>query len=170
MAHSVASRHHRGMLRHFAFVTIALCACNPTNTQDACNDIAHAYCQRIFDLSNQGCASATQFLTDRNYVSLNDCTSDFRWYNGDTCGTIGTSACSPDDFSGGRASSCTSSSSNIQCGYDFTQGALPATPECANICCVHSGNLGSDMQCCSGKSHVEFTGGCGSSVQESICD
>jgi hypothetical protein len=170
MATRGGARHHRGMLRHFAFLTVALSACNPSNTQDACGDIAHAYCSRIFDLSNQGCASATQFLASKNYTSLNDCTSDFRWYDGQVCGSISTNACVPDDFSGNRASGCASFMGNLQCGYDWTQGALVADAECSNICCVHQGNLGSGMQCCSGKSHVEFTGGCGSSTQQSVCD
>jgi len=161
------------MLKYSAFLIALAGACNPHNTRDACNDIAHAYCQRIFDVSNQGCAEAGSFLSSQGFASLNDCVtgmSSVIAFNGQSCTSISTTACAPDDFSGNRAAFCASYMTNLQCSYDWAQGPLPAAPECQHICCVHSGNNGSGMECCSGTSHVEYVGSCMSSMPENICD
>jgi hypothetical protein len=158
------------MLRHFAFLALA-CGCNPHNPQDACNDIVHAYCQRIFDVANQGCTQASDFMSNQGFSSLNDCMtgmSAVATMNGHTCAAMPTNGCAPDDFSGDRAASCTGDMGNLQCSYDWAQGPIPSAPECQNICCVHQGNPGSGMECCSGTSHMESTG-CGLG-ETSICD
>ena len=51
---------------------LSVTACNPSNPTDACNDLAHAWCQHIFDLSNQNCTSANAYLTEHSFTSLND--------------------------------------------------------------------------------------------------
>src|SRR5260221_9768177 len=112
------SGHGSGMLRHFAFFFTAIaCACDPHNTQDACNDIAHAYCQRIFDVSNQGCTQASDFLSSQGFTSLNDCVTGISGvitFNGQACTSISTNACAPDDFSGGRAQACAADMVKLQ--------------------------------------------------------
>lgn len=162
------------MLRYFAFSVAALAgACNPHNTQDACNDIAHAYCQRIFDVSNQGCTEAADFLSTSGFASLNDCVtgmSSVITMGGHSCTSISKNACEPEDFSGSRAASCASNMNNLQCSYDWSKGPMPATPECEHICCRHSGNFGTGIECCSGTSHTEIVGGCMSSTPEQVCD
>ena len=159
------------MLRYFAFFTVLASACDPHNTQDACNDITHAYCQRIFDVANQGCTQASDFLASRSFASLNDCATGMASVialDGHSCANIGTNGCAPDDFSGGRAAKCAAYVTNLQCTYDWSQGPMPATDDCQNICCVHQGNPGAGMECCSGTSHEESQGcGLGST---SICD
>ena len=156
------------MGRHFAFFTALACACNPSNTRDACNDISHAYCQRAFDLSNQGCTNASTWLTSNGFASLNDCASAFVFMNGRTCANTSTAECAPEDFSGSRASQCSSDVMNLPCDRDWSSGATSVTTSCATMCCVHQGNPGSGMECCSGTSHVE-TSGCGLGGTE-ICD
>ena len=159
------------ILRRFAFLFLA-CSCDPHNTRDACNDIASAYCQRIFEVANQGCTEASDFLSSQGFSSLNDCVTGVSatiTLNGQTCTSIGTNACAPNDFSGSRAAACAGYMVNLQCTYDWAQGPMPATPDCQNICCVHEGNPGAGMECCSGKSHLEFTG-CGAGPGTSICD
>lgn len=156
------------MLRHFAFLALA-CGCNPHNTQDACNDISHAYCQRAFDLSNQGCTNASDWLSQNGFASLNDCASAFVFLNNHTCAQTTASECAPDEFNGGRASQCATDVTNLPCDHDWTRGATSITDSCEFMCCVHQGNPGSGMECCSGKSHMEFSG-CGAGPGTSICD
>jgi hypothetical protein len=149
------------MLRHFAlFVAVLACGCDPHNTQDACIDISHAYCERAFDLANQGCTTTADWLAGHGFASLNDCASAFTFMNGHTCANTTTNECAPDDFSGGRASQCASDLMKLPCDRDWDGSALSASSSCAFMCCVHAGNPGSGDECCSGQSHVESSG-CG---------
>ena len=165
------SKQKARMLRYFAFFTVLASACNPHNTQDACNDIARAYCQRIFDVANQGCTQASDFLSSQSFASLNDCMtgmSPLITLGARSCESMPTNGCAPDDFSGTRAASCAGDMGNLQCTYDWSKGPMPSTPDCDHICCVHQGNPGEGIECCSGTSHEESQG-CGLGTI-SVCD
>jgi hypothetical protein len=151
---------------------LILCfACNPSNTHDACVDIAQNWCQRVFALEAHGCAAAPAFIAQQGFATEHQCEQSFMLFGG-TCATRSTNQCAPDDYSGGRASACASAAANVTCdALEFLDGDA-----CQDICCVGGGLWAADAhQCCSGSATAEtqMETGCNGqpiTVTRLVCD